>query len=215
MEMVQKGDIRRVNALIKAGADVNKSNRNGFTPLHIAARYGIDSCIKLLVKAGADVNFCAADNYTPLIISAYKGHSKCVRELLKAGAYVNTAGGGYTALMYAVIAGHEECVNELVKGGPDMNLVVTSKQSKVPDKAKEEIMAHISTYLLTDEILEERKKRAEGELLENLSRPIKFSAVKLAGAYGNLQCLRALINAGADDAGADVNDSVMGISALM
>ena len=52
MEVVHKGDIERVNALLKAAADVNKSNNKGFTSLIVAARYGSDECIKPLVEAG-------------------------------------------------------------------------------------------------------------------------------------------------------------------
>ena len=80
MKMVRNGDIKCVKTLLKAGADVNKANRNGFTAY---------DCIRLLVEAGADVNTCESDGYTPLILSAYVGNSQCVSELVRTGALVN------------------------------------------------------------------------------------------------------------------------------
>ena len=112
-----------MKALLKAGADVNKSNNKGFTPLIVAARYGSDECIKPLVEAGADVNARNKKNLTSLMISAYMGHSKCVSELLRAGANVNMScdGHGNGSLYWAAKNGHSECLHALLEAGASVN----------------------------------------------------------------------------------------------
>ena len=101
---------------------------------------------------------------------------KCIRELLRAGADVNATAGIPTTLMYAARAGHEECIKELVRGGADVNLIVTAYKRK--DTSREQVMSNISRYLLADEIIEERKKRAEAILLENFTAPMQNCADK-------------------------------------
>ena len=115
--------------------------------------------------------------------------------------------------MYAALAGHKDCVNELVQAGADVNLVVSADNSLLKKKAREKTMAFISSYLLADETIEERKKKAEIRLQENESVNIQSNAsnaLKFAVQKGNVECARALIIAAAD-----VNDSTFSVSALI
>ena len=50
--------------LIKYGADVNKGDDIGYTPLHIAAKHGYLTCAQILIDHGAVVNFCDCPNTT-------------------------------------------------------------------------------------------------------------------------------------------------------
>ena len=63
-EAVYKGDIERVKALIKKGADINEKGEAGDTPLHWIR--GDDDVAKLLIKHRADVNAQDEDGNTPL-----------------------------------------------------------------------------------------------------------------------------------------------------
>ena len=49
-------DLDRVKFLVSKGADVNKPDNQGWTPLQSAARQRHDKMIKLLIDLGADVN---------------------------------------------------------------------------------------------------------------------------------------------------------------
>jgi len=62
-------DVKPQNILL-AGADVKLANRNGLTPLALAASNGSAAMLKLLVDAGADVNAPDPAGETPLMLAA-------------------------------------------------------------------------------------------------------------------------------------------------
>lgn len=55
--------------LINNGADVNKTDKNGLTPLHLASVYGKIEAAKLLLYHGADVTKTSIKGNTPLKIA--------------------------------------------------------------------------------------------------------------------------------------------------
>jgi Ankyrin repeats (3 copies) len=87
-DAASQGDLAEVERLLKAGADVNAKNKNGWTPLHAAAGSNLSPAVlEVLLKAGADVNAKTADGVTPLHLAAANNPSPAVLEvLLKAGA---------------------------------------------------------------------------------------------------------------------------------
>jgi ankyrin repeat protein len=71
------------------GADVNKSDNSGWTPLCSAADRGYLEIVKLLIENGGDINKSNNDGFTPLYSAAYKGHLEIVRLLIKNDADIN------------------------------------------------------------------------------------------------------------------------------
>ena len=72
-------------------ADANIADKNGWTPLHVAASNGNDLVVEKLLVAGADVNIATKDSETPLHVAARYGEDAVVEKLLAAGADANTA----------------------------------------------------------------------------------------------------------------------------
>jgi ankyrin repeat protein len=70
--------------LLEAGADINKADNNGWTPLCIAAQNGNVEIVKLLLDSGANVNKATKDGLTALSLAANYGHETCVKLLLDA-----------------------------------------------------------------------------------------------------------------------------------
>jgi hypothetical protein len=92
LEATRRGMVDVVQALVDAGADVDKaSGCNDSTPLHFAAETGKDAVVKALIEAGADMNKANNEGVTPLSVAAQEGHETIVRLLIKAGADVNKA----------------------------------------------------------------------------------------------------------------------------
>ncbi|MFC4278245.1 ankyrin repeat domain-containing protein [Achromobacter aloeverae] len=83
MYLALKGEIRRAEALIARGAQVN---RLGWTPLHYAASTGQLETAKLLLSKQAIVNAPGPDGTTPLMMAGRSGSREMAQLLLDAGA---------------------------------------------------------------------------------------------------------------------------------
>ena len=106
--------------LLGAGADVDKQDRIGSTPLYIAAARGQNHLCKLLLEAGADKDKEDEDGNTPLLMAARNGHEPVVARLLEAGADMDKATcGGAKPLLIAAENGHEPVVARLLEAGAD------------------------------------------------------------------------------------------------
>ena len=80
---------RLLKRLRKAGIDQNTGDRNGNTPLMIAAAKGQERMVEVLLSAGADANLADRSGFTPLMQAAEKGSAHAVKALLDAGADLN------------------------------------------------------------------------------------------------------------------------------
>lgn len=63
---VWAGDLKAVDALIAAGADVNVSDGEGRQPLHLVIEQQWVEIVQRLIAAGAEVNRDLGDGWTPL-----------------------------------------------------------------------------------------------------------------------------------------------------
>lgn len=75
--------------LIEGGIDVNTPNRQGTTPLHVAAVRGRGAGVKILIELGADVNALDNEGFTALQSAMSWGNNTNVKALLMAGANPN------------------------------------------------------------------------------------------------------------------------------
>jgi ankyrin repeat protein len=67
--------------LIAAGADVNATQRDGYTPLHAAAQHGDAELVELLLSSGADPSATKDDGETPADTAEAAGHLDVARRL--------------------------------------------------------------------------------------------------------------------------------------
>ena len=74
--------------LLKAGANVDKTDEHGYAPLYCAVLYKQESTVKVLLEAGADPNR-SYGLYRSLLLCPSLDNSNCVEYLLKSGADVN------------------------------------------------------------------------------------------------------------------------------
>ena len=77
---------RNVQILLKAGADVDATNRWGQTALMIAAESGQSGNLDLLLKAGADVGRIDYNGCSALHLACKNGNRNAVKRLVAAGA---------------------------------------------------------------------------------------------------------------------------------
>ena len=116
VEENNKSDLRM---LIAAGANVDKADKNGKTPLWIASEIGREDIVRMLIDAGAYVNMAEfLDGKTPIYIATEKKHEEIVRLLIAAGADVNKVNERRkTPLWKAVHRGHRKIAKILREAG--------------------------------------------------------------------------------------------------
>jgi len=110
-----------VNEALRAGANVNHSERNGQTALLVACRKGHSVIVERLLNGGAHVNQSEQNGVAPLLMACLFGHSVIVELLLNRGAHVNQVDrDGGTSLMEASLP---VIVKLLLSHGADVNHV--------------------------------------------------------------------------------------------
>ena len=126
MRATYNGYANAVNAMVKAGVNVNAKVITGQTALMLAARDGRTEIANALINAGADVNINDIDGWAALLFAAYENYTETVNALLRAGADVNARDkNGLTALMWAAKGGHAaiginiETINVLIEAGAE------------------------------------------------------------------------------------------------
>lgn len=115
-----------IKLLVQAGANVNKQNRAGATPLLLAAgKTENPEVINILIKAGANANYWLRDDdseISPLKSAAFDNpNPEIVKALVKGGADVNKKDEkGFTALHYAASENNYKVVEALIEAGANI-----------------------------------------------------------------------------------------------
>ena len=115
-------EIRR---LAQAGADLNARDRNGRTPLHVAAFQGHGAAAQALIAAGADPGLLDNQRYDAVTIVSVRDDVPTLKALLAAGASAKLTTSIYdgTALIAAAHLGHDGIVRELIRAGAPLDHV--------------------------------------------------------------------------------------------
>jgi ankyrin repeat protein len=115
------GDVHMGAVLLEAGAKLDATDFNGWTPLHRAAHAGYVDFVRLLIEHGAKVDARTQidELYTPLMEAASAGHAQVVNLLLANGADKElTDIIGCTARMIAERNGHREVAQMTASWNP-------------------------------------------------------------------------------------------------
>jgi ankyrin repeat protein len=112
------GDTGAAELLLANKAEVNVTDNNGSTPLHMTAKlkwHGNKGVAELLLANKAEVNVTDNNGHTPLHWAAANGHKDVVELLLSNKADVNAKDkDDHTPLHYATTRGHQH-VAELLR----------------------------------------------------------------------------------------------------
>ena len=175
---VHHDDVDLVIRLLDAGADPEARNDYGATPMSEAAVVGNVRVIERLLDAGADVESPNPDGQTALMVVARTSNVAAAELLIDRGADVNRVEQwrGQTALMRAAAQRQPDMLRVLVAHGAEVNA-----RSTVNNWARQVTGEPRAVY------------RPAGGL----------TALLYAAREGCLECVRILVDAGADPEMAD------------
>ncbi|XP_069491549.1 ankyrin repeat domain-containing protein 27 isoform X2 [Ambystoma mexicanum] len=128
------------------GLGVNVSNRDGFTPLHIAAQHGHPGLVSLLLKHGANVGAKNGNYAVPLHLACQAGNLQVVKCLLDCSAKENKKDiNGSTPLMYACLNGQHEIAALLLEHGASPNISNNKGNTALHEavKKKHEVLVEV------------------------------------------------------------------------
>jgi ankyrin repeat protein len=122
-DAAMRGDVERLRALLREGADVNAAQGDGMTALHWVALNGDLDALNVLLYAGAVTDpLTRVGRYTPLHLASSRGHAAVVSRLLEAGGKPSAATStGVQPLHLAAQAGDAAAVKALVDRGANVN----------------------------------------------------------------------------------------------
>ncbi len=113
------GDATALNAIHTSL--LQQTDRDQYTPLHLAAGFGHADSVAALLGRGVDVDPADDVGETPLHLAAHAGHTAVVALLVDTGALVNRPSThGYTPLHMAAEKGHAATVELLALRGADL-----------------------------------------------------------------------------------------------
>lgn len=137
-----------IPVLVGGGADVNRADTQGQSPLFYAADGGCLDSLQQLLALKADPNHAAFSGRTALFAAALKGRADIITALIDGGADPNHTVDGSSALFYATNNGHYDAVQALVRGGARVDIVNRNGETALkmaqrlpPDPRRREILA--------------------------------------------------------------------------
>ena len=162
-----------VAALIEAGADVETTNNYGASPLGEAAITGNPAVIEMLLAAGADPNASSPEGQTALMVLARTENTEASKILLEHGADPDLREGWkmQSALMWAAARSRPQMIRLLTSYGAQ-----TDARALINDWKRQTTVFPRSKYLPVGGLT-----------------PMLFAARE-----GCLECMEALVEAGAD-----------------
>ncbi|EQC31903.1 TKL protein kinase [Saprolegnia diclina VS20] len=195
---ISNGHTDNVDALIRAGADIEAANDGWNRPLHIAAYFGYDPIVQLLLRAHASTTARNQSGETVLYAAISHGHGVVANTLVHAGVDINAVSNGQSPLHCACRFGVADVIPSLLAKGADVNV----KHNGVSPLYMSIIDGHwdVVTALVASPNIDLNERDENG-----------CTILHIATTKGCLDVVRAMIQAGVD---VDVQDDLMGLRAI-
>lgn len=203
-----------ISLLKNAGADVNLSNKSGFSLLMTAAWENDYDQVKFLeangakfnspdeellyavirgdvaeiqrvLAAGAKVNQSYRYGRTPLMLAAQNGETAAVKVLIGAGADINAiCSNGETPLMYAISSRHKSTILAVLDAGPDLNVAANGGATALSELAMQLDDPDLVRLLIR-----------RGASVDGAGGANQFTPLMAAASSGSVQTERILLEA--------------------
>ena len=177
---VYKGDLKKADALLSKGEDINKANEFGFNPLMVAAREGDFYSFRWLIKRGAKIQGLTkvpkdkGQTGLTIFLAAVKGgNHELVEYLLKEGFSPNEMNKETKAwaIHYANRTCNPKIIDLLIESKADLKVVNAQQQTALHAAASQGCFPSVA--LLLDAGIDPNLKDNENKLAKdyvNLNR---------------------------------------------
>ncbi|XP_014281593.1 uncharacterized protein [Halyomorpha halys] len=120
---LREGNLPVVQSLLRLGAPIDFTDRQGQFPIHLAAASGNVELLNTLVQWGGSLSSKDMFGYTPFHRAALAGQTETIKWLYERGGgfLKETSWAGWTALHLAVMNGHYCTSDQLLKFGANVN----------------------------------------------------------------------------------------------
>jgi quinoprotein dehydrogenase-associated probable ABC transporter substrate-binding protein len=200
-DAIDADDAARVKLLASHGADVNKRDLQGYTPLTSAARQRYSDLVKLLLDLKADPNVRDRDNMTPLLEAVMRNDVPSVKLLLAHGADKSALGPeGIDALGLAIEERDYDAAKTLIEAGANVNVVVgdqrlTPLMIAAAEKAPPEGAIFVPSSTRPIDIARILIQRGANV---NATDKTGMTALMVAASHNNAPMVGLLLQSGAD-----------------
>jgi ankyrin repeat protein len=189
-----------VKALIDAHADTKARTKQGFTPLHFAARVGDLDSVKLLLASGVDVNIltqagegesarnATTSGFTPLLVATMRAQVDAALYLLDHGADPNIIASGLTPLHWAATS-WEGFASNPVYGFEDA-------MSGIPDRPAK--LRLVKALLAHGANVNARMTKKQPQFATGYTDGVGATPFLLASSVDDVEMMHILLDAGAD-----------------
>jgi ankyrin repeat protein len=178
-------------ALLDLKADWKAQSKQGFAPIHFAARVGDLESVKALLAAGADINTRTGggtSGYTPLLIATLRAQVDVAVYLLEHGADPNVDATGFTPLHWAATS-WEGYASNPVYGFED-------PMSGIPDRAGK--LRLVRALLAHGADVNARMLKRQPSFATGYTDTVGATPLLLAASVDDVEMMRLLLAAGAD-----------------
>ena len=133
--LINNAPMAKIQHIIGLTNDVNIRNKNGDSPLYLAASKNMEQVGVLLLEKGADIFSTNKDNNSPLRL-ALKNGGALQNWLITSRTIVSTDGSGNTVLHYAADWEYAAAIKTLLEKGADINAKNANGETCIFNAAK-------------------------------------------------------------------------------
>jgi ankyrin repeat protein len=211
MYACKAGNPDLVSFLLTKGARVNERNKEGATPLYIAARFSHNTdTLDHLVHAGTDVNQCIGNGRVPLLAAAAAGNIEVVQHLItKCGVDV------LSAQDHSGVSIFHDCAQEGRLNIFEFVWKTLNDEGKTRARGLRDVTGKTALHYAAgcnDSAFCARLVELQWEVEaedERKSSPLYFAVLK-----GSIGCTRVLLDAGASITHSSTHRSILHAGAL-